>query len=257
MCEQVESINENKPFFVATLNRSGFHLLASLVNSTKVDVRLHEASLTRIPILKLVPDFEVINVFRMLESDTEKSGTWGLKCHIQQLPMIERYLQLSGFVPQDMKWIWLRRRDKVALAESLLRAIETGEWFRYKGVASGDRGALEMDKELLCHVALESCLQDDAWELFFDTHDISPHRVIYEEFSDESMWVSTIENVLSFLEIAYESPLVVNTSLMRMGNRLSTEYREMVSRINSHIPSKYNPVWYGDRTEFEGIDYEN
>ena len=207
------------PFFIAASARSGSHFFMSLLTSTQrvspLKEYLHDAregSYT---------DAEVLSYFEKV-SENAVNGEWGTKVDIRELFFVERYLSLRQLPLASVRWIWLRRRDKVKQALSHLTAERTGIWHLYPDDPDElhDRAKVDMElplQELNIIVALY-LLIDDAWQHFFEKEEITPHTIYYEDFIEESTWASLIGPVLKFLQIPYDLPLRIESTQVRQSS---------------------------------------
>jgi LPS sulfotransferase NodH len=87
----------------------------------------------------------------------------------------------------SLRYVWLRRRDKVRQAVSLWRAIQTWQWRQDVERARSDRRP-EPERELrysfaaIDHLRRRLEASDLTWEVFFETMAADPMIVTYEDF---------------------------------------------------------------------------
>lgn len=107
-------------------------------------------------------------------------GTFGAKIQGHQFANHMQRLGISTDVwGVPVVWIHLRRRDRVAQAVSLAKALQTGQ-FSSRQTRTGEA---EYDADLI-RSCIESTAQGDAiWEDHFADHDITPIEVWYEDLS--------------------------------------------------------------------------
>ena len=213
------------PFFISTSARSGSLFFCGLLSSTGKVQEVHEHFRDGRGILS---DEDLKSYWMNMGIDLK--STWGTKIDVRDLPMTERFLSIRGISDyRSLKWIWLRRRDKINQAISHCKILETGIQRLYlsdseekKKLARTD---MELSVELMNQFALLYFFVDQVWERFFDEHKIEPYRLFYEDFVDESTWLPTITGVLDFLEISYELPMSVGPSQIKQSaNHISVNY---------------------------------
>ena len=246
------------PFFIATTQRSGGFFLMSLLNSTEKVGYVHEYlyylhegwegdSPTDAEILTHFDRFKET----ALDGCEGLTGHWGTKVDIRELQIVERWLKLSDMAPQSIKWIWLRRRNKLRQAISLIKAQKSQIWHldnddpREKQDKA--RAEMAVDFHELCVKAIQFYVGDDAWNNFFRINNITPCTLYYEDFVDESTWKLTIENIFDYIGVPYDTSLNVSTHRLKQGVGKAPE--SYISIVNELM--KYDlPI------EYAGIDTE-
>ena len=109
---------------------------------------------------------------------------------------------LDALFPQ-LRIVFVRRRDKVAQAVSLWKAIQTQQW-RNEVEPPGTTCAAEYDYRALKHLVDELHRWDARWEDWFHATGREPIRVIYEEFVNAR--AATVGRVLDALGIDPREP---------------------------------------------------
>jgi LPS sulfotransferase NodH len=123
-----------------------------------------------------------------------------------------------------LKIIFIRRRDKVAQAVSLWKAIQTQQWRTESGSDSDDRDDEETPRAEYDYRAIEHLLNalhrwDARWEDWFHATGREPIRVIYEEFANTR--AATIGRVLDALGV---DPPEGQKSMKRQSDGLSKDW---------------------------------
>ncbi len=239
------------PFFIATCQRSGGFFLMSLLNSTKKVGYVHEYlyHLNEGWEEDSPTDKDILSAFEQFHESTSEiaspTGHWGTKVDIREFWAVERWLDLNQTDPQSVKWIWLRRRNKIRQAISLIKAQETKIWHLDKDDPKDKqdlaRAEREVNFEKLCVSTIRFFLGDCAWSNFFQLYGVEPHILYYEDFVDESMWEPTVADIFDFIEVPYELPLKVSTHRLKQGGGNAPEsYKHMVREMEMYgIPLKY------------------
>ena len=213
------------PIFVCSLPRSGGTLLTSLLYSVGKIGRLRESLHKFRQSFGVDSDDEVLLSYFKEISESHLNGYWGLKIHLADLPVVERYLKLKQIRVQDVSWIWLRRRNKIKQTISQIIAENLDIWhIEVNDVNKSDsidrlkewEGNVSLDQ--LAKRVLRYYLSDSGWEFFFLRHEVYPYVVFYEDFLDSSRWDSLVSGILDHLKIGYTEPLNVHTRLIKTAN---------------------------------------
>jgi LPS sulfotransferase NodH len=128
----------------------------------------------------------------------------------------------------NLRYIWLRREDKVAQAVSLFRAVKTEEFVRLSeqgpAAASMRLRSEDFDYEAIQKHAIWVSRGDLAWSSFFKSNKIEPLVVKYEELVVS--YEETIRQILRFIGIAPEGVRIERTRHERQADAISKEWRE-------------------------------
>jgi len=150
----------------------------------------------------------------VLQRGTTHNGVFGAKmmwnyfddfrARIGELPEAQglTFNEALDEIFPDLHIIFVRRRDKVAQAVSLWRAIQTQQW--RKEESTDDIPEVDYDYRALKHLVTELHRWDAAWEDWFHATGREPIRVIYEEFAETR--AATVGRVLDALGIDPPEP---------------------------------------------------
>ena len=171
----------------------------------------------------------------VLQRGSTRNGVFGAKMmwnyfddfreRIAELPGLDglTFNQALDEVFPQLQIIFVRRRDKVAQAVSLWRAIQTQQW----------RGSIEHGQSLpeaqydfraLEHLVSELHRWDAAWEDWFHATGREPIRVIYEEFATSR--AATVGRVLDALGIDPPEPEHDHGPMKRQADDVSATWVE-------------------------------
>ena len=248
----------SNPFFLATSQRSGGHFLMSLLDSTKKVgyvteylYQLYEGWEGDSP----PSDAEILSYFDRFKKKAlefypqfNPMEFWGSKVDIRELHLVERWTELTSVDLQSVKWIWLRRKNKLRQAISVIKADKTTIWHLDKDDPQGKqdlaRAEMEVKFDDLCVSSIRFFVADWAWLNFFRIHDLKPHILYYEDFVDESTWELTVAGIFDFLGVPYEPPLGVSSHRLKQGTGKAPEnYNLLVEKVESYgIPLKYADI---------------
>ena len=237
------------PFFLIVSNRSGSHLLRDLINSSKqiprISVFLEDLSDAK--------DEEILSYFENMRP--AGSQHWGVMVRMFHYKCVLRYLKLVQTDPSQVQWIWLRRKNKIKQAVSLIRLSMMRERFPDFGPSFFDslkdddplekheinQSKFDIPLELLCYRTLRYFISDSAWEEFFRYYKITPHMIFYEDFMNESGWDSTIRGIFDFIGKSYTLPLKLSTKRVKQAiDEMPSSYHSLMRRIrNMSAPIEY------------------
>ena len=239
------SLDKVHPFFICTSSRSGSLLFNSLVNSTKLLEPLDEHFHYARGVIKT--DKELLDYIENIGID--KSKIWGSKVDVRDLPVVKHYLSIHGNPFSDIRWIWLRRKDKIRQAISYCKVRRTHtEMIAKDADEEGKRLAtsdMEIPVEEIGIFALQYCFIDAAWDKFFRENSIKPYMLFYEDFIDESTWESLVTGFFDFLGVPYSLPLKVDTDMLRQStDDVPMSYEECLDYLHS---------WYSERSYARGF----
>lgn len=114
------------------------------------------------------------------------------------------------------KHLFMTRRNRVRLAVSWWRAIQSGEWHRptrddtILGTVAprATSGLIEKyDAAALDHLLREVSLREAAMQEVFDRWHITPYTIVYEDFI--ARYEQTLREVLGFLDVASHELLAI------------------------------------------------
>jgi LPS sulfotransferase NodH len=146
----------------------------------------------------------------VLQRGTTRNGVFGAKMmwnyfddfrsRVRELPGLGdvTFNQALDVLFPQLRIVFVRRRNKVAQAVSLWKAVQTRQW-RDEDEPARDDLPVEYDYRALKHLVSELHFWDARWEDWFHATGREPVRVFYEEFVDAR--AVTIGRVLDALGI--------------------------------------------------------
>ncbi len=144
--------------------------------------------------------------------------------------------QLKAVFPR-LKIIFIRRRDKVAQAVSLWKAIQTQQWRTesesdFEEVDTGELPDVQYDYRAIEHLLNELHRWDAHWEDWFHATGRDPIRVFYDEFTVSR--AATVGRVLDALGVDPPEP-EGKKPLQRQADNLSKDW---VARFRADSESR-------------------
>lgn len=119
--------------------------------------------------------------------------------------------------------IFMTRRNKVRLAVSWWKAIQTQEWHR---LSSATPKAVELTDaysfDAIHHLFDECAMREAGIQEFFSEGKIVPLTIVYEDFIDE--YEMTVRRVLEFLELDVPDMQIPLPALARTADDVSEEW---------------------------------
>lgn len=135
-----------------------------------------------------------------------------------------------------VRWLWIRRHDKIGQAVSVWRAIRSGRWHSPDPVTRDERPPYDYFPIFAFYQSIlaEECL----WQDYFRRQGVSPLVVDYEELEDAPQ--RTVGAVVRHLRPPGEphvapEPVRLATILKKMRDEYSAELRERFADDLHHI----------------------
>lgn len=235
----------DKQFLICSAPRSGSHLFARILRSTQLFGGILEfvprhllpycdVDFNTIEDWSELPDSVVIETVEKFQGAKRLNGVWVGLILVRQLGFLKHFVSVKGVEWNSFKMIWLRRRNLLKRAISGFKAHNLQQYAIWSEEelekAREKEKDIEFDSWGIKLNAMNVVFTDYLWESFFDTNNISPHVVFYEDFEDESNWSNVLQNAMDFLEIPYEAPSQVRLSPMMY--KQSTDWNdEMYQRF--------------------------
>jgi len=166
----------------------------------------------------------------VVKRGTTPNGVFGAKMmwnyfddfrtRIAELPGLGglRFTEALDEVFPNLRIIFVRRRDKLAQAVSLWKAIQTQQW-RNEAEGETDQREADYDYDALRFLVEELHRWDSRWEDWFSVTGREPIRVIYEEFVNSR--AATVGRVLDALGIDPPEPEGERGPMKRQADHLS------------------------------------
>jgi LPS sulfotransferase NodH len=119
--------------------------------------------------------------------------------------------------------IFMTRRNKVRLAVSWWRAIQTGEWHLSSGQHPQPKDLSNAySYDAIQHLYDECSMREAGIQEFFAEGNITPLNIFYEDFVQE--YDQTIRTILDYLGLDSRSAIVVPPSLAKTADAVSEEW---------------------------------
>lgn len=222
-------------YVICTSPRSGSTLFAEALTSTGVAGRpdeffdVHdEIEATIRKRFNAASDSLEDYLGKVLQLSPTDNGVFGWKAHWHQFenfwrrllgvplpdPRVSRGIFAEVF--PNLRFIWLRRRDRLRQAISYTRAMQTDVWRKYVGESKEPQAPPAFDRALVDARIDEIERMEVRWNAFFTGHGIQPQVIWYEDFISD--YQNTLLGTLRHLEIrlpndfAFPSPRLLKQS---------------------------------------------
>jgi len=105
----------------------------------------------------------------------------------------------------NLHYVWIRRRDRLRQAISLVRALQSKVW-SIRDSLSDRIGAPAFDYDEISDCVQRLTGQDEGWKQFFQDHGIRPFTLFYEDLVDDPAGMT--HQVLRYLGIGLSDTFV-------------------------------------------------
>ena len=145
-------------------------------------------------------------IAKLLSRRTSRNGIFGMKAHFHHFESFMNDYPALLDVLSPVSYIYINRRDKVAQAVSMAKALQTNWWSsRWE---EGPSPPLHYDRDLIVKCMKEVELQDAGWLRWYDAKKIAPHEVIYEDLTADTP--GTVRAIVELLGAQDDEPSEVH-----------------------------------------------
>jgi trehalose 2-sulfotransferase len=231
-------MNPAIPYIIASVQRSGTHLLCSILRSTGIAGTPEEHFLSKPGETwekRWDAPSRVAYVQNVLRQNTASNGVFGTVVMwsyfermlemLQEIPVYKNLngAQLLAAVFRKPKYIWMRRRNHVEQAVSWEMACQTGIWSQKAEKKSQPRAILRFDFKVIDEWCNRIAAHDDGWAIYFRENQIEPLILFYEDVVASHR--TAAERVLEFLELPFPQDLEIPPpAVEKQANQISQEW---------------------------------
>jgi len=240
-------------YIIASVQRSGTHLLCSILRSTGVAGSPGEFFLCKPGETweeRWGTSSQAAYVEDVLEQNMTTTGVFGtvvmwsyLDRMLQMLQQIPTYRGLTGArllaaVFNEPKYIWMRRRSRVEQAVSWAIACQTGVWAQKTGAQTKPRAIREFDFKVIDEWCNRIAEHETGWGNYFSENQIEPVILFYEDVVESGR--DAAKRVLEFLGLpcppAIEiAPPVFQKQANKISDEWAASYLKEKSKRNSRL----------------------
>jgi len=232
-------------YVVASVQRSGTHLLCSILRSTGIAGSPEEYFLSKPGETWEkrwgTPSREAY-VQHILRQNTAANGVFGavvmwsyFDLMLQMLQEIPAYKNLNGAqllanVLSTPKYIWMRRRNHVEQAVSWAIACQTGIWAQTGEEKLQPRAVPKFDFKVIDEWCNRIAAHEAGWENYFQENQIEPLVLFYEDVVASHRIAA--ERVLEFLPLPIPSGMEIPPpTVEKQASRISEEWTERYLKL--------------------------
>ena len=145
-------------------------------------------------------------IVKLVAHRTSANGVFGMKAHFHQFESyLKKFPELLD-VLSPVTFIHIRRGDKVAQGVSMARALQSSQWSSRQ--QAGPKPPPRYDPELIAKCMEEVELQDANWLRWFETENITPFQVTYEDLTADAD--GTVRGIVELLGVQNDKPSQVD-----------------------------------------------
>ncbi|HEU5247684.1 MAG TPA: Stf0 family sulfotransferase [Candidatus Udaeobacter sp.] len=225
-------------YIIASVQRSGTHLLCSILRSTGIAGLPAEHFLSKPGETwekRWDTPSRVAYVQHVLRQNTAADGVFGtvimwsyFERMLQMLQEIPAYKNLNGAqllaaVFNKPKYIWMRRRNHVEQAVSWAMACQTGVWTQKAEEKSQPRAIPKFNFKVIDEWCKRIAAHDKGWANYFRKNQIDPLVLFYEDAVASHR--AAAEHVLEFLGLPFPPGLEIPPpAVEKQATRISEEW---------------------------------
>jgi len=225
-------------YIIASVQRSGTHLLCSILRSTGIAGSPEEHFLSKAGETweqRWDAPSRVAYVQQVLRQNTAADGVFGtvvmwsyFERMLQMLKEISEYKNLNeahllAAVFNKPKYIWMRRRNHVEQAVSWAIACQTGLWAQKAQEKSRPRAVPKFDFKVIDEWCKRIAAHDEGWANYFRENQIEPLVLFYEDVVASHR--AAAESVLEFLGLPFPPGLEIPPpTVEKQATRISEEW---------------------------------
>jgi len=232
-------------YIITSVQRSGTHLLCSILRSTGIVGSPEEYFLSKPGETwekRWGAPSRDAYVRNILEQNTGANGVFGtvvmwsyFERMLQMLQEIPAYKNLNGAqllatVFNKPKYIWMRRRNHVEQAVSWTIACQTGIWAQTEEKASQPRAVPQFDFKVIDEWCNRIAAHEAGWENYFRKNHIEPLVLFYEDVVASHR--ASAERVLEFLRLPVSPGMEIpRPTVEKQATRISREWTESYLKL--------------------------
>ena len=244
------------PYIIASTQRSGTHLLCSVLRSTGIAGSPDEFFLSK-PGETWEKRWGAPSrdwyVERVLQDHTGTNGVFGavvmwnyFERMLQMLQEIPAHENLNGAqvlaaVFGNPKYVWMRRRNRVEQAVSWAMACQTGVWAQRAGVTSQPHPTPKFDFRVIDEWCNRISDHEASWANYFRENQIEPLVLYYEDVV--ACHRTAAERVLEFLALPLPHRMEIPApAVEKQANEISAQWAASYRKLKTRQTSKLRQI---------------
>jgi trehalose 2-sulfotransferase len=234
----IRQMNPAISYIIASVQRSGTHLLCSILRSTGMAGSPEEYFLSKPGETweeRWGTPSRIAYLQHVLSQKRAANGVFGtvvmwsyFERMLQLLQEIPEYKNLNGTqllaaVFNTPKYIWMRRRNHVEQAVSWAIACQTGVWTKKGEEKSQPRVVPEFDFKVIDEWCRRIVAHDEGWANYFRENQIEPLVLFYEDVVASHR--AAAERVLEFLNLPFSPGMEIpRPAVEKQATRISEDW---------------------------------
>lgn len=243
-------------YIIASTQRSGTHLLCSILRSTGIAGSPDEFFLSK-PGETWEKRWGALSrdayIERVLQENTGANGVFGavvmwsyFERMLQMLQEIQEYNRFTGAelvaeLFNRPKYIWMRRRNRVEQAISWTMACQTGVWAQKAGIKSQLDPTPKFDFRVIDEWCNRIAAHEASWAKYFRQSSIEPLVLFYEDVVDCHR--AAAERVFEFLALPLPHRMEIPApEVEKQGNEMSAQWAASYRKLKRKQTSKLRQI---------------
>jgi LPS sulfotransferase NodH/SAM-dependent methyltransferase len=136
-------------------------------------------------------------IAKLLARRTSRNGVFGMKAHFHHFEAFQKEYPALLEVLSPTTYIYISRQDRIAQAVSMAKALQTDAWT--SRMEEGPKPVVVYDREMIAHCLVDIEQQDITWRRWFETHNVTPFQVTYDDLTADAEGV--VRSIVEFLGV--------------------------------------------------------
>lgn len=138
---------------------------------------------------------------KLLERRTGRNGIFGMKAHFHHFEAALAWCPSMLEILAPVTFIYINRRDKIAQAVSMAKAMQTNAWMSFDPVTGKN---VRYNADFIAECMNEVEQQRLGWWRWFETNRVTPFVVTYEDLVVDKD--TTVRSIVELLEAQHDEP---------------------------------------------------
>jgi LPS sulfotransferase NodH len=177
--------------------------------------------------------------FKLLERRTGRNGVFGMKAHFHHFEPALAWCPSMLEILAPVTFIYINRRDRVAQAVSMAKAMQTNAWMSFDPM-TGKKVRYDADFIAQCMDEVEQ--QRLGWWRWFESSGVTPFVVNYEDMLADKDAV--VRSIVELLEVQNDEPEWVELpAVEKQGDEINAEWMSRFGRDSKAVTAADTWEW--------------
>jgi trehalose 2-sulfotransferase len=136
-------------------------------------------------------------IAKLIARRTSRNGVFGMKAHFHHFEAYQKEYPELLEVLAPTTYIYISRQDRIAQAVSMAKALQTDAWT--SRMEEGPKPVMVYDREMIAHCLVDIEQQDVTWRRWFETHNVAPFQVTYDDLTANAAGV--VRSIVEYLGV--------------------------------------------------------